>query len=807
MTAGSGFESGGEYYCRFQEFVGDKRFVWSLADVVRPFKEDGGQRRRVLSNFFKRRSDADISQSSDHWSYSDMPQGGLVCELPPWPFSAQRVKFSVAASLYGPEIPSNGEARQSNFTYLEGWDSSTAARHSPASGGTALRMSSCGLDATGSVSYSCKWERQIEGAPIQSLSSSVIIVNETSFSCETPQWGAQYSANNVSMTVSRGSTLLDDVAAGASAAAVVFEFYTVWVDWPRRPAVSPNGGVPLSLAGFGFSQADLCFCRFSRDHLIADSNLTSAESPVLLTCDTPAWHAGSQIVLVSLFCTPLGGLQPMAVPVVDGRESVSILYASAWGNMSLEGGGTRGLASGHEMLDIVGSGFLPGAAYECVFTSLHNSSVSKRTKATVRSAAHLQCLTPAWGIADTVFLAVDSTLACDEVCQRACTGCFNGSTTGPRQECIRQCLLGNGASTDELEMALAPVFPPGDTAKTLFHFIAAWSRMTLSCGGSKGPASGGQHLNIAGSGFDSDAAYKCVFASLNDAVILRTNATVVNSTHVFCRTPAWVAQETVRFDMELDMTPLHFDKGCGDQCASNCTKRCMLVDGYYLREPQSAMYKSMVDECKRTCPGFAEDDLPCNRTGCFYAFFSYWQTLAMPALTFKNQPALLTAGGDSIHLHGVAFSKDLQPNCTFWSANGTELPSCHVPANVLSTTHILCITRQCIASTRRVTLYVSGLHSVDPTYAGPADADCLPYMLGAPAKEAQLVGSWDSLQTDASAVALAQGGSFVQIRGPGLNLDDYNYNCTYLDYHSQVLGASVAAMPNASQGLSCAFPR
>jgi hypothetical protein len=814
LVTGPNFESGGEYYCRFREYHGDKRFVSALADPVRPFVEGGGDRR------------SGISQIGDHWSYSDMPRGGLVCTVPPWPFRAQTVSFAIATSLYGDElVPLTGEAHESNFTYLEGWDSSAIERRGPASGGTLLEFSSCGLDATSAEPYTCRWERLVPQGMVQAMSSPADPVNETLMRCVTPAWGSFYPASNATVTIARGGRSLDDLASGAtgegtqaaSAIIVTFEFYAVWVDWPQRPTISPYGGTALMLRGYGFSSEHACFCRYSGDQHVVNSNMSAAAGPALLTCSAPAWPRGSQMVQVSLYCAAAssGGASyddALLVPLLDGRESGSVLYASAWQDMYVGGAGNLsagnvtggqgagveeefktgkvGLASGDEVLTIMGSGFLAGAVYECVFSSQHNVTAPMRTRATVRSSTQLECLTPVWGVADTVSLSISSVIACDDECRSNCSMCFSGGSVassnglGAAQACVRQCLIQHGGNADELELASAPVFPPGDVAKTLFRFVEAWSGMTLACGGSEGPASGGQLLNVAGFGFASGAAYKCVFARQGEVAAwqggagqMRTNVTVLNRTHASCMTPEWDAQETVHFYLELDLLPVYYDRSkCDSQCESECTESC-----------------------------------PCSAQGCFYAFFSYLRSVVLPDRSFRGQKALLLSGGDSILFHGFAFNESLRANCTFSSADGSKLPVCSVPAVVLDSRRLLCVTRQCLSPTRQVILFVDGARSVDPGYQGAPgapDAQCLAYVSGAPVTLVQLVLSWNSLRTDAaSPVELAQGGNRIQLAGPGLNLADYTFNCTFLDYHSQVEGAVAEAHPNGTTNLYCVVPR
>ena len=720
---GEGFQSGGTYYCSFRERAGNHRSVWSLADILRP-------------------------QTS-----ADMPQGGLRCLVPTWLFPAQDVNFSVRSSPHDVnEYKLVGDASQSKFTYLAGWDlhNSQLPTGGAASGGTLLDISTFGLNMT-SREYACKFSHGQHA-----MWSPATPFNVTLLKCKSPAWGSEYAAVKANFSIYHAGAEMPHAHANNS---YRFRFIQVWNNQDIEGiSSSTNGGQQLLLTGYGFSSQASYYCHFSSDDHIASGDMSSAINATSIRCSTPPWPSGHVGVTMSLFragasfdVTGGGGLGSYRVQGL-GTHNVTLLYTWGWSRVShrhtshthLDGAGSlQGLAGGNELMSIYGAGFRLGSTYQCAFSSQSNESRAARALATVLNSSHLSCQTPAWGKVENVRFTLS-----------------------------------------EIGLNETLIVPGPDGTSSVFRFLEEWHYVTTHTATNIPdsryvPVSGNIQLDVHGQNFEATEAYQCLFSlQRNMSLTARTNATVLNRTLLRCLTPSWAA----------GYTGLHSQRRSQAYQASEPVAAevvdFLLVKGLI---PVSYVYDSGVGS------------VACGVTGCVLEYLAEIQSIELSLYRTQNVVHLMAQGNQSVIIIGNGFSNDTNMRCFF---DSDQL--CTADANIINATHAVCVTRPCQSNEPTAMLYISGLYTRGIISDESVDMFYDDYGVPTAAIAVRFQPSFTSFIYSGDVLDLVQGLESIEIVGYGLGISAYSYNCTFRTGDMQAGQVEAVAVGNS---LCCRVPR
>ena len=751
-VAGIGFQSGTDYYCRFKT-VDSHRSVWSFADIVRPHDVDVlGQTppQPLMSIRGRDRLESEDREDGKHLRYAEMPDGGVQCVVPHWPVHAQNVTFSIGTSPLGIAIPLAGEARESMFSYLAGWDAvdSNSPRIGEASGGTQLRIRAAGLDTLSNQAYSCKFVFSQSANEQKSLSSTAAVVNQTLLTCLTPAWGSKYAATNVALSIYRGEEELHNFQAGAAVSCdkhkcggFSFQYYAVWEvtdEGPHRSSV--YGASNLTLSGFGFHADNLTrnsnkyLCVFTSQHHTA-SSVATVLAPWAINCMTPAWPRGNQIVNLSLFSTSgTGNASSFSVPAVGERQTGKILYSAGWHSKSLN----QSLADGGQSVTLTGLGFKPLHSHQdytftCRFSSAdRGSDENAHTDTSAISSDHTWIDAPALVLSDS---------------QVACTVPRWMRAAAYVQLLLRQCVHTICSAV------------PQKQGVEIFEYKEVWGRLSLKDGGSQGSGSvtGGDLLFVGGLAFKTDGHYVCTFTRDSLQVQnMQTGAVVLNETLLMCLTPPWVEKfvaQTVRFQLHAN-----------DSDAEAAVAYVQLAfNGSNQASAQGQ----------------------CDDVGCLFTFLAKWQSTTMPNRSSVNsRTVLLAKGQETIMIHGVGFPPGFASNCTFYAPSGQLLDECATKAQVLSSTLLICVTALCVPTDSNATLLLTGSYASIPETI-----------------DVMLESSWSGLAFTGSPLEMVVGNASVRILGVGFGVGARTFQCDF--YGNNTFIASTRAAKNFSDGRAC----
>ena len=750
-VAGVGFQSGTDYYCRFMTLDGSQRSVWSFADTIRPHNPDFLRRKPPQSLQIPRgtdRLDSEKGEGLTHLTYAELPDGGVQCAVPQWPLLPQDVAFTIATSPLGMAVPLTGDALESKFGYLAGWDSvdSNLLWRGRASGGTLLRVRAVGLDTLSNLSYSCKFVFLQSAHERKSLSSPANVVNRTLLTCLTPAWGANYAAANVTLSIYHGKEELHNIQQGSTVSCgqlrcggFSFEYYSVWDVSDEAYWSSVYGARSLTLSGFGFAgdlsqQPNTYLCVFTSEHHTALS-VAMVVSPKFINCLTPAWPQGNQIVNLTLFSKPdPGSISSFLVPAVSERHTATIVYSAGWHSKSLN----HSLADGGQSVTLSGLGFKPlhrhqDYAFTCRFLRAGRESDEFAPANILVNASD-----DTWLASDDTWLDAPALILSDS--QVTCTVPRWMKSAGRVKLHLRQCVQGICSSV------------PNTQGVEMFEYKEVWGGVSRNDGSWRASVIGGDFLYVQGLAFRTGVHYACGFNGDSPGKpTMRTAATAVNETVVMCRSPPWgnkfVAQ-TVRFHLYTNESDA---------------------------EVSSVAYAQLVNGSNHEATRGQCDDV-----GCHFVFLAHWQGITMPNRSPLNGRAVLLARGqETIMIHGLAFPPSFASNCTFHAPSGLELGECSTKAQVLSSTLLVCVTRLCVPTESNATLYFTGLY-----YSAPG------------AQDLTLESSWSQLSDFGSPPVLVSGNASVNILGVGFGVGSHSYRCEF--YDGDTLIASNRAAFNVS---------
>jgi hypothetical protein len=470
----------------------------------------------------------------------------LVCRTPPWPAAAGRVKFSVVAARGLAPVPfAGGDPAETGFNYTEcvlgaaetplvrfgPYGGAVVVSEGPAAGGTDLLLIGHGLDPASSAPYRCSFAgagNACAGAAVANASArcavegAVTLVTGTTLFCQTPAWGAAHAdswapsaraAGGAPSTRTAAVVLHGDsevpfcpppnVAApgGAApacpdgrceaAAGYPFAFFAVWslAGGAADPGATVLGGDAVAVAGFGFDPRARFVCRFWNPAWKVPllSQPVAANNTTSLTCTAPASSFPANVSRLSLHMLP-----PNASSLQDvGEASLIPLTSGGWSQYAfrpvLEAAyPSTGLAVGGTSVTLVGKGFAPGVACECIFSGM---AMRAAVAAAALNDTLVYCVAPPWPGPGVV---VTLTVECE-----------------------------------------------GLAASVPFLYAATWNNSLALADGLYGPSSGGDKLRFFGAGFDPSAQYRCYFVGLSGEK--SEPATVLGVGGVSCTTPSWGA--------------------------------------------------------------------------------------------------------------------------------------------------------------------------------------------------------------------------------------------------------------------------
>ena len=370
------------------------------------------------------------------------------------------------------------------------------------------------------------------------MSVQAQVLSTTVMKCQTPEWGKAYASMGL---VTVGVQYKDEAfifCASGNSSTCQLSFRLVVSNISSRNA--GNSSVEIVVKGHGFDvRQNYCLTEYICGKLLWIS-------PSEIVFEKPELSSFPHELALSLH-------EPFGQDI--GPEHLLFKFEKYWYKHNV----SRAAASGGAPILIEGSGFSPQSQFICRFSrdSAQITSVALVTGSDSNGRHSLTCTTPYWPFAHgKVSLSIHEAIPQD-------------NNTSVFFETVPFVSMKEPEAVFEFEQGIERLIETETTEPT--------SPRTLN-GTRTGPSSGGSSVLIRGYGLDIHAKYLCTFSRVVDAGSegankterISSNATVVSSKCLSCRTPNWGAAFSFG-DASVSVT--HEDASilsCEDEMASSC---------------------------------------------------------------------------------------------------------------------------------------------------------------------------------------------------------------------------------------------